>query len=172
MGLKSLVSLPDDVEKRCRVWAERVVTLQLMKNAVSCFGAENNIELQAQAKMGECAFAIWAGADPVYALHWEDRPDPGHDFVWRGKRWDVKHALTGRKFLIWPVTKKSIYEQKQFDAIVLVLGNAPAFEIAGWISKEAFRYERETASEGHRLHPGTWFLPKDRLWNIEAFRNG
>ena len=153
------ILLPNELGERCNAWAHEGVASRRFKNSVSCFGAESNLRLQAHAKMAECAFAYWAGLDVARAVSWGELPDGGGDVSWRGRIWDVKHTFDGGRFLLWSLAKNHLYDEKNFDALVLVRGHRPIFEITGWIPKRAFKRKRQVAGDGHLLKPGTWFVP-------------
>lgn len=135
--------------------------------AVTCFDAHANFDLQATAKMAECAFALWAGMDPA-RLNWSGFCDSGSDLIWRSKRWDIKATKIGGQYLIWPIAKNEIYPSKQFDCLALVKFAVPTFELAGWMSKGEFAQTHEVATEGHKLFPGTWYVHEDRLWDLTS----
>lgn len=136
--------------------------------AVSSHGAEHDNWLQAKAKMAECAFAIWAGADPVEVVRWEAGPDTGADVVLAGIRFDVKWMQGHGRFLIWPIRKAAIYDTKQFDAFVAVRGDGPCQQVIGWISKRQFRDKHHVAGEGHKLTFGTWYLDLAETWPLDT----
>ena len=174
MDSKPQVTLPDEWIKRSREWGARVVAdyadgRNARSRAVSCFDAESNIELQAKAKMCECAFALWAGIDPS-RCHWERHCDDGADSTWLGRRWDIKATRINGRFLIWPIAKNHIFESKRFDHLVLVKHDEPRFVIAGWVSKQEFSKNHKVAGEGHKLFPGTWYMHEDELWGAPLLK--
>jgi hypothetical protein len=163
------VTLPPEIQKRCWRYGEHIVLdydsgWNARSREVSSHGAETNIELQALARMAECAFCIWLGRS-IEALNWSRYCDDGYDTPSSMGRVDVKHTKAGR-LLIWPVRKNDLYQSKRFDVLVLVIGGPEIFEIAGWISKEAFRQRHQIAPEGHKLFPGTRFMDRDALWPV------
>jgi hypothetical protein len=134
-------------------------------HAVSSHGMDSNPKGQAQAKMGECAFAIAAGLDPEEDLNWTMRPDHW-DAVYFRCRVDVKTISMGKELLIWPVNKTGFYLSKRFHALVHVKAEPPAFVIDGWIDKAGF-YCMKSVSNGERgITPGTWYMHEDQLWDI------
>jgi hypothetical protein len=131
--------------------------------AFSYRGAEANEELWALAKMAECAFAMWADLDPLdpQILNWRGLPD-WWDVVVFGWRVDVKHTVAGSR-LIWPLRKKELFNDAQFDVLALVRGEPPAFEITGVVHKERFARHRFEEIKGGNLDPGTWYMKKGQL---------
>lgn len=176
MASKQLVRLPNQLIEDCWGFAQRAVDdyqAGLNPNSLACSyrNADKDVELWAIAKMSECAFAIYAGADPKYALHWERRPDNGYDLFWLGKRWDVKNTKMHCQYLIWSKAKNHIYDSKLFDAMALVKARWPDFLICGWIGKSDFLNKKKVAAAGHALDAGTWFVHESELhhqFEIEA----
>jgi hypothetical protein len=166
------IELSSNWISRCREYAEQIVAdyangRNANSRAVTCFDAHENITLQATAKMCECAFAVWAGMDPE-SLNWSRFCDNGTDIIWRARRWDIKATRINGQYLIWPIAKNGIYHSKQFDCLALVKFDPPLFELAGWMSKGEFLQTHEVAPEGHKLFPGTWYVHKDRLWDLTS----
>lgn len=139
-------------------------------HALSSHGADTNPELWAMSKMGEVAFAIWAGIDPDRGLNWNNRADDGKDLVAFRHRWDVKTIEDHKRFLIWPINKRHLFHEKQFDALVHVKAAAPLFTIAKWINKQAFFNEKLIANgfTPPGLTEGTWYMYEGRLWEMET----
>jgi hypothetical protein len=135
--------------------------------AQSLNGIESDLAEQTSAREAEMAFCKFFGLDPMLELDWGKRPERGKDVMFAGVRWDIKHAGGDKALLLWPVTKNKDFEHKEFDALALVLGDAPLMIVWGWISKTDFREERQTAQFGSRLIPGTWHLHKARLTRFE-----
>jgi hypothetical protein len=163
MDLSQKITLPHELVSRSKTWAEQVVSdyangRNAASRAVTCFDAHSNVELQAHAKMAECAFALWCGADPKYAIQWERFCDDGADFIFNGWRWDVKATKGNGKFLIWPIAKNEIFASKRFDMLVLVRGDVPNFEIVGCVTKGGFANRKQIATQGHKLFRGTWYM--------------
>jgi hypothetical protein len=170
---RPFVTLPDALRARSQRWAEQVVAdyaagRKARSRALSCCDADSNVRLQAEARMCECAFSLWAGLDPDAALDWGRQCDRGFDLAWRGRRWDVKATRMTGRFLLWPVSKNHLYAAKNFDALVLVKHAVPRFEIAGWVSKAHFAAHHRVAGAGHKLFVGTRYVPEDELWDMEA----
>lgn len=167
---RPMVALPRDLQRRC--WRFGLDFVESLKNpptqsaansaAVSSHGIERDPIKQAWAKMAECAFCYWGGVD-VEELKWEtDRADPGSDIKWNYfYKIDVKHTFWPNGYLIWPVNKRSFFDSKDFDILVLVRGKTD-FELAGWCWKREFRetyYEIGGAWDDHfpkGLTRGTW----------------
>jgi hypothetical protein len=121
-----------------RFFADHARRRNAASRAVSCFDAASNPELQALARMGECAICIYGGLS-VETLNWDRCYDDGCDLVIGGKRVDVKHTRSGR-YLIWPNPKNSLYEVKKFDVLALVIGDEHrGFELAGCVTKDELR---------------------------------
>jgi hypothetical protein len=171
MGLNR-VTLPPDLA--CRSWryGESVVAgyaagHNANSRAVTCFDAHSNIELQAYARMAECAFCVWADIS-TEKLNWSGTCDDGAD-ISAPDRIDIKHTKGGRR-LIWPLGKNSIFSSKRFNRLVLVIGDIfNGFEISGWITKEDFGIKHHVAPVNHVLVHGTWFLDKSELEPMETF---
>jgi hypothetical protein len=134
---------------------------------VSSHGAQFNIELQAHARMAECAIALHFGLDPRAALHWSDYCDAGFDLRAFGVRWDNKQTDRGRN-LIWPINKRHIYQTKEFDVLGLVRGpvDERIFIMVGFTNKPMFWHEHKVADDAHALDAGTWYMPEAELWDL------
>lgn len=172
MVSKREVTLPDSFIALCEQHGQRIVDgysagRNLGSRAVSSRGAEANPQLQAVAKMGEVAFCLWAGLDPVTSLDWSDYSDSGFDVLFHGAKVDVKHIAANRHFLIWPVNKRHFFIDSRANIFVLVRGNAPNFCVYKWITKTGFFCEKEVASDQTMLDPGTWFMRDTDLWEID-----
>ncbi len=169
------IILPKEYMDRCVAHGELMTSsysagLNNRSRSVSSHGADLDPKLQAHAKMGECAFAIWDGQDPHEVLNWRNRPDPGYDITATiGSLLDIKTITAGKNYLCWPINKNRLFDKKRFDALVLVIGNGPRFEIQGWINKIDFREKRQIASKLHVLDTGTWFVHKSQLWSMDDF---
>jgi hypothetical protein len=168
------VLLPSDWIENCWKHARRMVAdYQAGKHArslaVSSHGAENDIRLQAWAKMAEVAFALWCGCDPGVVVGWSGEIDPGFDVFCKIK-FDVKHTAHGRR-LIWPINKNDFFDSKNFDALVLVCGEPPLFTIWKWMPKEEFRKRRLIAGEGHDLTPGTRYMEAKDCQDVASLRS-
>jgi len=137
---------------------------------VSCLGAESDVELQAVAKMAECAFAIWAGLNPIIAVHWGESVDSGYDVLFF-YRVDVKETAMENRFLIWPLGKNDIWRHKRerFDVLVLVKSAPPLFLMAGWVDAETFESKHCVADDEHPLRSGTWFMHERNLRSMDHF---
>ena len=156
--------------ERCVEFGKAIVhdyrtSSSLGRTALAMNGIEAHVGIQAHAKMCECVGALADAQTPTTALDWSiGVADTGFDFVARnGRKIDVKGVDRGKRFLLWPKSKIGIYAGKQFDAFILVVGNAPIFEVVGWIAKHDFLVRRHIASQGHRLETGTWYLDRDEL---------
>jgi hypothetical protein len=137
-----LVKLPNKTFTRCPRFGCDVVDdyrkdLNGNSLVVSSHGAEADAFLQAQAKMGECAFCSWAGLS-YDVLNWRNRPEDGFDDVIGAARLDVKPIEMNRPFVIWPINKRTVFDRQNFDSLVLVKVYPPAFLLAGHIAKHAF----------------------------------
>ena len=88
-----------------------------------------------------------------------------------GLRIDVK--TTYPQFnLIWSNTINDIYDNKVFDVLVSVSINEKHFSecwIEGWITRDRFLRQKLIADGlgPPRLEPGTWFINKATLSNID-----
>jgi hypothetical protein len=174
LGHDNLVTLSPYWIDRCRELGALIVDNYIGgrcngSRAFSMGGAELDAEVQANARMGEVAFCIWAGFDPDTAMSWTGLPDHGHDVLFRGLLIDVKTIEHFKQYLIWPVTKNSIYLTKRFQVLVLAKADPPQFEIARWIDKAGFYCERRIADGVPGLIDGTWHMLERDLWTIEQF---
>src|SRR5262249_26386152 len=84
MALKPTVTLPSDWIAASNQYGNTVVATYAnggnpASRKVSSHGAEANPQLQAHARMAECAFAIFLGLDPGRVLDWSPRSDGGWD---------------------------------------------------------------------------------------------
>jgi hypothetical protein len=168
MVAKATVMLSDDLIAHSRRFGAAVVASyeagdNPASRDVSSHGAESNAELQAHGRMAEIAFCLYAGLDPLTALNWRLRCDPGFDVVAFGVRWDIKATRRGH-YLIWPINKRHIFASKRFDTLALVRGEAPRFTLAGFTNKPFFAGEHQVATLGHCLDPGTWYMHDSELW--------
>ena len=170
MDSKQLIRLPDSIISRCREHGEHVVKdyasgLNARSRSVSSRGAESNPELQAIAKMAECAFAMWIGVS-IELLNWGGYADPGWDVKLNRLRFDVKNTLMRNRLLIWPLNKSDFYDAKQFDVMVLVKQAVPEFLVHKWISKKDFKTGRLVAPDDGYLDPGTWYMDSEKLYDM------
>lgn len=168
------VRLTDGLAERCKARGHAIVQAyregrHAASLAVSSHGAELNVDLQINAKMAECAFCLMVGLDPLVALWWSDRPDPGYDCAWRGWRWDVKSTKLSGRYLIWPVNKRHIFESKPFDMLALMKQHNDnlRFSAGGWVTKTVFADRHEVADEAHRLTTGTWYMDECCLGDLD-----
>lgn len=170
------VELSPAIIDRCNRYAGRKVSAGDFKNSVSYRGAENNLDLQAHAKMCECAAARSFGLDPITDLWWKRGVDSGCDLVvpkervlaGEARHIDVKGVKAGRRFLLWPIKKNRLYKQKHFDTLLLIRGDAPEFEVVGWIGKKYFWRRHEVATENHPLDTGTWYMDAGDLLPLSS----
>ncbi len=172
MDSNPVIKLPEKWISLAQSWASQMVDdyaagHNARSRAVSCFDAHSNKELQAHAKMAECSCALWFGLDPEIDIHWGRRPDPDYDIKWRDKTFDIKATRRNGKYLLWPITKNEIFHSKNFDAMILVRGDIPYFEIAGWISKSEFFKQKKIATKDHKLFFGTWYVEDSELFNLD-----
>lgn len=133
-------------------------------------GVERDVPLQTRAKMAECIFALELGFDPDDVINWDlTGPDNGADVTLDGRRYDVKACGPGASYLLWPRTKNHLFAEKQFDAMVLIRVHYPACgQISGWVTKTGFARLHQVADAGHRLDPGTWYMPQCDLAHVET----
>lgn len=172
----NLITLPPEWNERCCRFAVRSVAGYNggRKNHslyYSTFGMEKNLAGQAEAKMAECAFCLWAGLDPATALDWSDQPDNGADIIYLGYKVDVKQTKMTHRYLLWPGNKVPAFDRKNFDAFVLVKSARPQFLIARWISKKEFRQHHLVARPGVGLLVGDWYLDQAEMWFVPRKRD-
>lgn len=168
------VTLPRELYVRCMTaGATTVQDLQkpttvgdALSAAISSHGAELDPVLQGEAKAAECAVCLWIGLDPDKAVHWR-HTDNGYDVYWV-LRYDVKHSKHDNARLIWPIKKRHLLAQKQFDAFILVTGGQGQYDLRSWITKVDFQHTHHIATESDGLTPGTWFLPQRELNDIDT----
>lgn len=153
------MQIPDALWPHCVAWAERFVASYRDggPHTRSSRGMEYDVLKLAQARAAECFFALYLGLDPLRVLGAGVGPDAGYDLVAGGVRYDVKWTKAGH-YLTWPAKKVAIFDRTAFDRLVLVKGEHPDFEIAGWIGKDEFRARHGVAGAEHILDPGTWFM--------------
>lgn len=167
------VEIPSDCRLRCLQFGERMVA-HYAASPASCArsgnrGTERNAQRQAQGKIGECALALYLklGIDAVKFD--PSRPDDGSDVILlNGVRADVKTTPPPYR-LIWSNSINDLYSQKNFDVLVAV-SNSPDLAtcwIEGWITKARFYVCKRVADGSCGLEPGTWFVDKDTLSNID-----
>ena len=177
MDTKHVVTLPSIYIDRCIAQGELIVAgyamgLNSASRAVSYRGAECDEKLQAEAKMAECAFCVWADIDPFKALHWGKRTDAGFDVVYNDARLDIKWAGPRGRYLIWSKAKNHIFDSKPVDALILVTGERPLVKVRGWLNKSEFCERRQTATQSHVLDEGTWFVHHSNLWSMDDYCPG
>jgi hypothetical protein len=137
----------------------------------SSHGIEDDLGQLVDACCAECFFALYAGLDPLVAKLWENKPDRGHDLVaWR-LRWEVKNCQHRQgRYLCWPIRKNDRYIRTEFDALVLVTGRHPLFNVVGYASKTKFWRDHHVADPDHpHLDQGTWYLDAEagELWKVD-----
>jgi hypothetical protein len=138
-----------------------------MSAALTTHGAELDPVLQANAKAAECAFCLWAGFDPLYAVRWR-HADSGYDVVWFTVRIDVKQTCHRNGRLLWPIGKQKIIDRKDFDVFVLACGSGADFDLCGWITKTSFLKHYKTADGKNGMTSGTWFMDQAELCEMAA----
>jgi hypothetical protein len=160
---RSLVSvqmfkLPSDVDEQCRLFGLRTRAHYARagspySRAVSSHGMHDNSEGLADAKRGECIFALHMNLDPLIIVNWSvERPDTGCDFIIDGFRINVKRTSFAGDRLIWPPNKWRFFDDEQFDLLVLTktrLADDGCGEgyAAGWCDKQIFR-RRHAIADG------------------------
>lgn len=138
-------------------------------------GTEKNPKRLAQGRVGECAAALYFSLDPDFALKWEMIADDGHDLqLPNGLLADVKTTFPHYN-LIWSNAVNDLYVQKNFHVLISVSIEENHFcncFIDGFIDKMAFYVMRRIADgiERPKLEPGTWWLPKRELYDIEELK--
>jgi hypothetical protein len=181
VGLR-LIRLSDELVQRCVEHCNAALRdLRDRRHpqvlAVSTHGAEENLPLWVKSKFAECIFALECNLDPRVAVRWSGGPDDGADVDVLGQRVDVKCTEMHYKYLIWPVGKNHIFDQKKFD--VLALTKVDVYDCSGltvgWISKARFREQCFVAPDGpggDKLDPGTRYLPQENLDPLHTMRGG
>jgi hypothetical protein len=173
MKQNHIIELTDAIMRRCYDHGGMMIAgytsgRNPRSRSVSSHGAEDNPMLQAIAKMGECALALWLGLD-LDALNWGEWSDSGWDVEYRGRlRLDAKTIEMERRYLIWPVNKRYFYDEIKAHVFVLVKHDLPLFQIYGWISKFDFKQIRKEAGHDHKLTEGTWYVDQDDLFKMES----
>jgi hypothetical protein len=93
-----MFKLPSDVDEQCRLFGLRMRAHYASggspnSRAVSSHGMHDNSEGLADAKRGECIFALHMNLDPLITVNWSvERPDTGCDFIIDGFRINVKRT--------------------------------------------------------------------------------
>lgn len=170
MDSRRLITLRSDIISHCIVWAREQIAAGRLCNRFTSRNAETNVRLQATAKMSECAFAQWAGLDPMKAVNFRGGDDGGDVLV--GKTMvDIKSCEMFKWLLIWPASKVAEYPKKRFDALVLVKHDLPDFMIARWITKDRFWQEKLTATSTSipQLTPGTLYMRESSMDSMASF---
>ncbi len=130
-------------------------------------------KVQTWSKVAEVGYCLAYSLDPTKELNWSDRTDDGYDLHHRefDRRIDIK-ASDGfnKRFLIWPVAKVFLFEQKKFDDLVFAKVVGSVVTLSGRMSKSDFREKHIVASEDHILITGTWFLPEEELDDMPRSR--
>jgi hypothetical protein len=137
-------------------------------------GIATSLDAQTLGKAAECAFCIDNDLDPMTALDWTPKLDPGWDVVIRERKIDVKGTDT--EMLMWPVTKNAFLEQCPADLFVLVrrlvrprtktmkdILEADTFEVSGWVTVKEFIAKHHTAPPPSWLDAGTKHMHMDEL---------
>lgn len=131
-------------------------------------GIERDPKGQANAKMAECAFCLWAGLDPWNALDWSEYPDDDYDTIYKGVRVDVKRTSPYGQYLFWPYNKGKV-RHRNFDAFVLVAGKEPRFSMVGWVTKSYFQKHYRVNRGEVPLHLGDKYIQPSELWDMHKF---
>jgi hypothetical protein len=150
------------------------------------WGVELDPIRQGQAKAGEFAVARYLGVDTsTINVNHESGPDDGKDLIAHGIiRIDAKTTPTWKDFVIWPMPIRDSYHRKTFTHLVGVSINNDDWSecwIEGYMTKQEF-WERKLIADGivdrnpksgkAMLAPGTWYVPKVWLNDIETLAEG
>lgn len=173
------VTLDSYLQKRCADFATALVdAYQTGRNNASLAYSQNGIDRdpkrQAIAKEGEVALCLLCGGNPILDIEWRTsgpgcRQDYDYFNVRRDIYWDVKTALAGWRYLLWPSKKNAIYTTKQFDAIASMVNHGNGrLHWQGWITKREFFGRKLVAGRGSLLQEGTWYVPLASLSSPSA----
>jgi len=168
--MKHTVTLDAELIARVWKWATSELDAGRLHNCYTTRGAETNPLLQTKSKLAEFAFAKWVGLDEsVVTL--QSIADDGGDVTVGVCRVDIKSIEMWKRLLLWPASKVATYDRKNFTHLVLVKHEDFDFKMSGWISKQRFRDEHETAIENNplRLDVGTWTMHESRLGDMDIF---
>jgi hypothetical protein len=169
---KHYVRLPSDLITRVWKWACVEIDAGRFQNQYTTHDAQKKPELQALSKLSEYAFAQWCGLDQT-AVTLGSVADDGGDVDVEQYRIDVKSCEMGKSLLLWPASKASKFDEKNFTHFVLVKYEFPPsqFQIVGWVTKQRFRRERlvATADSKPRLDIGTRYMHENSLDDMNEF---
>jgi len=167
--MSNSVIVPEWLMGKCHWFGQQVVEDYLAgrnpeSRALAMNGVDKDVGMQTMGRVAECAVCLWAGLDPLQALNWSRHCDVGYDVMLKGYRFDIKASRNGAQYLIWPLTKNTLFDAKPFDALGFVRVDDNTCDLVGWIDKPIFRKHHQTADENHKLLCGTWFMPCSRLY--------
>ena len=164
-------ALSPELIKLCWDYAGKVVGHGNIAVHLAHRGAEHDVAKWALSKMGECVFALECGLDPLKVLKWDpDIPDKW-DVEHLGRKCDVKTTHPGSVYLLWSVAKNGIWEDTQFDTMVLTkvkIEEGIGFSY-GWIPKLHFTTRHLVAGPNHKLDEGTWHMDQEDIWSMAEF---
>ena len=144
-----------------------------INNKYTSRGAGSNGELQANGKRAECALALLLHLNPEDSVNWTRGGD--WDLDYRGLLIDVKFTPKG-SYLIWPLEKLDKFDDANFHALALMIGDRDSWEFGGWCTKRFFCDNARRAGKGHPLtksrhdNVGTPCLHRDKLGEFESLR--
>jgi hypothetical protein len=172
--LQPIITLGPSLMEACRQFGDMIVKFkqedrgrtQPRAAALVEGGIETDPQAQAEAKMCECALAIWFDLDAKAVLNWSNIPDSGHDLQYKGVRFDTKGSGWSSEYLTWPRRKNHIYDTCEFDLLVFVQRAPPHFKLNGYTSKNYFLTYHKVAPRHHKLWEGTWHMHERLLWNM------
>lgn len=127
---------------------------------------DQNRDIQTAGRMAEVAVCQLLDL-PINNLNWDDKCDRGYDLITPyGATIDVKCSTHPRaRKLIWPVSKNHFLDKAAkilvFCRVHLSTGTV---EIVGWVPRDKFIQEAETAVGVKGLVDGTRFMDQDKLF--------
>jgi hypothetical protein len=121
---------------------------------------EKDPTAQADAKRGQCIFALTYGLDPMECFE-----EPGRSWHFRtrsGVKAVAKRTVPNYRYLIWPLPQKKDYLRRDFDLLALVKNRGPTGFVRGFMWKQEF-YDRVQQPGWNPLDNGTWAVLEGEL---------
>lgn len=180
---RKFVQVDPVLVEKARKWGEDMTKFYASKEGQKSpsrsrsgiWGAEKNPVRLGQSKTGEYAVASFYNLDPEPAVNLlVGIADKGDD-IWVTKFFalDVKTNELFKYYMVWSKEANDLYWQKIFHALVCVSIDDQDWSrcwIEGWVTKQKF-FDHKRVADGindkGRLTPGTWFVGKSQLWDIE-----
>lgn len=170
--------------KKCHKKACGVVSNNTRKNyrdryTQGAMSRAKQVSINTAGFIAEVALCQFLGIEPEGELVWKtDRPDGGHDVLFKGIRIDVKASTNPfASRLLWPVTKIDKLPQA---ADIFLLARVPenkvsedgqAVQLVGWIPRDEFIHACHKAYGISGILQGTPYMNEKALYNMNELCN-